>query len=718
MWHVEEGSFDRANQHHAETIFTIGNGYLSTRGTFEEGLPGERRTTFLHGVFDAVPIAATEIANVPDWTALTVLLDGQEFRTDTGEVTEHHRVLDMRTAELTRTVRWVAPSGIAARLQFRRFASLDDPHVAALTVRVTPEVDCEVEIRVPVEGVTANLNDGRFLIQHVLPVSTFDDGVVHGVHVRTVEGRYDVALAVRATAVGAATTQGGLTPSAATRTFRFRSTAGEPVGVDKVAAYASSRDGVPDVAADAVARVAAAPGVEEIAAASRERWAEDWASCDVEIDGDVDSQLAVRFNVFQLLVAAPRKDDQVSIGAKTMSGFGYRGHVFWDTEVFMLPLFTHTLPVVARNLLDYRWHRLDRARAKAIGNEREGAQFPWESADTGDEVTPTWVPSFEDPGSLVRVWTGDIEEHISADIAYATTTYRRVTGDEAWFLARGAEIVLDTARYYASRAEEDEDGTFHYRDVIGPDEYHEHVDDNAYTNALARWNIRMGIDLLAELRRDHPARAAELAAALDLTESRLEHWRRVADGIVVPVRPDGVIPQFEGFLDLEDVDLASLEPRSISLHALFGLEGANRRQGLKQPDVLMMMLLLEDDFSDEERRANYAYYTPRTDHTYGSSLGPAMQAIIAARMGLADDAVEHFQRAAFGDLQDLRGNANDGIHGASCGGVWQAVVFGFAGLKIADDGTWTTSPALPAGWQRVSFTVTIRGERHRVVVTG
>lgn len=718
MWHVEEGSFDPVNQHHAETIFTIGNGYLSTRGTFEEGLPDERRTTFLHGVFDAVPVAATELVNAPDWTEVHVLLNGEPFRMGSGQATDHHRVLDLHSGELTRTMRWVAPSGTAATFEFRRFASMADQHLAALTLRVVPEVDCEVEIRVPVQGVTANLNDGRYLIQHTQPVAVIDDGPVHGVHVRTVEGRYEVALAVRATPVGTPTAVSACaTPSATTRSFRFVAGAGEVVGVDKVAAYVTSRDGVADVAAAAVARAAASPGVAELVAASRERWAEDWAACDVEIDGDPESQLAVRFNLFHLLIAAPRLDDQVSIGAKTLSGFGYRGHVFWDTEIFMHPLFVHTLPEIARNLLDYRWHRLPRARAKAAGNGLEGAQFPWESADTGDEVTPTWVPSFEDPGTLVRVWTGDIEIHISADIAFAAVQYWRASGDDAWFSSHGAELVLDTAKFYGVRAEEEPDGTFHFRDVIGPDEYHEHVDDNAYTNAMARWNLRTAAEVLEWLSRHDHGRAAALRSALDLTPERLARWRTVAEGIVVPVLPDGRVPQFEGYFERIDVDLAAHEPRTRSLHVVFGLEGANARQALKQPDVLMMMLLLEDEFTEEQRRVNYDYYTPRTDHVYGSSLGPAMQAIIAARAGLADDAIEHFQRAAFGDLKDIRGNANDGIHAASCGGVWQAVVFGFAGLKLADDGSWTVHPALPTGWERLAFNVTIRGVRHRVEVT-
>lgn len=719
MWTVDEVAVDLSGQHHAETIFTIGNGYLSSRGTFEEGHAGEWRTTFLHGVFDAVPVAFTEIANMPDWTAVVVLLEGEQFRMDCGSVEDYRRSLDLRTGELTRSLRWVAPSGAAARLEFRRFASLADEHLAAVSVRVTPEQATSVEIRLPISSAAANLNDKSILVQHTELVSTFVDGDdVHGVHVRTVDRRNEVALAVRVTAVGGATTSLWDLPGVTARTVAFAAEAGETVGLDKVVAYQTSRDGAPgqDLPAAVVARARTAPGLETLAAESAARWSQDWEACDVEIDGDPQAQRAVRFNLFHLLIAAPRHDEQVNIGAKTLSGFGYRGHTFWDTEVFMLPVFTHTLPDVARNLLNYRWHRLAQARAKSAGNGMQGAQFPWESADTGDEVTPTWVPALEDRSRFVRVWTGDIEIHISADIAFGAMQYWRTTGDDAWFADRGVELVLDTATYYAARAERDADGTVHYRDVIGPDEYHEHVDDNAFTNAMARWNIRAGLDVLTWLRAERPERAAELTNNLALTPDRLADWQVVADSIVVESLPDGLIPQFRGFFDLVDLDLEDFEPRSRSMYEVLGIERTNECQAIKQPDVLMLTLMLEDEFTDEQRHANYAYYTPRTDHVYGSSLGPAMQAIIAARAGLAEDALEHFNRAALGDLVDVRGNADDGIHGASCGGVWQAVTFGFAGLKVSADGSWTTHPALPAHWERLSFNITLRGERHRVVV--
>ncbi len=235
----------------------------------------------------------------------------------------------------------------------------------------------------------------------------------------------------------------------------------------------------------------------------RQAWESEWERSDVLIEGDDEAQLAIRFNIFQLLIAAPRHDEHVNLGAKTLSGYGYRGHSFWDTEVFMLPFFIYVRPEIARLLLSYRWHLLDGARAKAKANNLAGAQYPWESAGTGEEVTPTWVLDPRDRTKLIRIWTGDIEIHISADVALGIWKYWKATGDTEFLLERGAEIILETARFWGSRAEWDEEHQrYEINDIIGPDEYHDHVDNNVYTNALARWNLteRTGFEELAGSR--------------------------------------------------------------------------------------------------------------------------------------------------------------------------------------------------------------------------
>jgi trehalose/maltose hydrolase-like predicted phosphorylase len=714
MWSITESAFDPKSLHHQETICTIGNGYLSTRGAFEEGYPGARGATFIHGVFDAAPIVVTELANAPDWLPLGVYLDGERFGLQHGTLRRYQRSLDLRQGLLTREVDWTSPQGRAVSLRFERFASLAQPHQLLLRLRLVPAFDGLIELRAALNGHTDN--DG--LLHWLTMDQGCDTSGAAWLHSRTRQSAIDCLLAMRLCCAGESGQDYWDADGTPTLVLRLAAQAGQPLIIDKWVSVYTSRDRpAGELKAAALSEVNGIKSWEKALAANQAAWQAEWARTDVEVDGDEEAQIALRFNLFQMLIAAPRHDDRVNIGAKTLSGFGYRGHAFWDTEIFMLPLFIYTAPHIARNLLHYRYRLLPGARAKAKANGFEGAQFPWESADTGEEVTPTWVPQFGDRTKLVRIWTGDIEIHISADIAYAAHQFWRATGDDDWLAAEGAEIILDTAKFWASRAEWNAaKGRYEYNDVIGPDEYHDHVDNNAYTNHLARWNLRTALETLAWLEAHAPPGAAALSAELDLSPERLARWRDVIARIYLPVREDGVLEQFEGYFERKPVDLPALEPRTKSIQELFGIEGASATQVLKQPDVLMLQYLLRDRFADEVVKINYDYYNARTDHTYGSSLGPAIQAIMACEVGKPDEAYAHFIRAVRADLRDARGNAGDGIHGASAAGTWQSVVFGFGGLRLAGEG-WTVHPRLPSHWKRLKFSFSFRGQPQTVELT-
>jgi kojibiose phosphorylase len=712
MWTIKENIFDPKKQHHKETIFTIGNGYLCTRGALEEGYPGESRATFVHGVFDNAPIVVTELANAPDWLSLQVFLDGEKFSLARGSILDFQRELDLKTGILTRRIRWQSPSGKIVTLIFERFASLADEHLLALRCRVTPEFDGEIEFRAALNGHVDN--EG---LLHWTPVEQGrKDSNTAYLQVRTRKSGIDLALAMRLSASDSPQPEYWDAENIPTLRQVVHVLSGQTAETVKFVGVATSRD-VDDPLAMALEHAGKPVSWESALEAQKQAWAEEWNRCEVNIEGDEEAELAVRFSLFQLLIAAPRHDNRVNIGAKTLSGFGYRGHAFWDTEIFMLPLFTYTAPHIARNLLDYRFFTLPAARDKARLAGYEGAWFAWESADSGEEVTPTWVPDFHDKKKLARVWTGDLAIHISADVAYGVYQYWRVTGDDDWFISRGAELVLDTAKFYASRAERlDDRGCYGYRDVIGPDEYHDHVDNNAYTNLMAQWNLKTALEILDWLRQNAPAKARELTHTLDLNPDRLAKWRDVAEHMCLYIHPDGLLEQFDGFFKLQDVNLKEYEPRTKSMHEIFGIEAANHYQAIKQPDVLMAQYLLGDDYNEDTIRVNYDYYNPRTDHTYGSSLGPAIQALIACRVGDVEAAYQHFIRAARADLRDVRGNAGDGIHAASAGGIWQAVAFGFGGLRVYPDGRWETHPRLPRHWKKLTFRFTLRGEQHEVIV--
>ena len=721
-WTVTQDEFDPARQHHMETVFTLGNGYFASRGSLEEGYPGEEALTLAHGIFDDVPIVFTELANLPAWFNLTLHVNGRPFRLDEGNILHFARTLDQRQAVLQRHVRWLAPDGTLLDLSFERFASYARPHMGGVKVIVTAvNQPCDLILTTGIEGHVANRDPG--LKMHLLHWQHLDQGQTKDgrlwLHSRTQHSEIELGMAAVVLVDGGET---AVSPQQCPGQPRFiiKQTlpAAQSLVLEKLVSYTASRDDQPHAHKVVDRALAQLDGLtyDRLKAEHLTAWADLWQDCDVIIEGDDEAQLAIRFNLFQLLVAAPQQDERVSIGAKTLSGSGYRGHVFWDTEIFILPFLSYARPRLARNMLMYRYHTLDGARRKAAANGYNGAQYAWESAASGDEVTPTWVPDFEGKG-LVRIWTGDIEIHISADIAYAVHQYWQVTGDDAFMRDYGAEMILDTARFWASRAEREEVNGQHryaYRDVIGPDEYHDHVDNNVFTNRMAQWHLQTALDLLDWLCQNHPNQAQQLTNQLHLTPSELAHWRDVIAHVIIHHdKETGLMRQFDDFFERRWVDPEFIASAEKSLQVILGIEGANESQVLKQADVIMLLCLLRDEYDRQTWQTNWDTYMPITDHKYGSSLGPSFHAWAACEMNRPDEAYEHFMRAARADLRDIRGNAGEGIHAASAGGLWQAVAFGFAGLRLDGD-DYTLYPRLPSHWQRVAFKFYQQGEQQVV----
>ena len=451
-------------------------------------------------------------------------------------------------------------------------------------------------------------------------------------------------------------------------------------------------------------------------------WAKYWHDSDVVIDGDELAQRAIRFTTYHVLIAAPRHDEHASIGAKTLSGPGYKGHVFWDTELFILPVLTLTQPRIARNLLMYRYHTLQGARNKAKEGGYEGAMYPWEATDTGEETTPRWTNPMPD-GSRIRIWTGDSEQHISSDIAYAILQYWRWTDDTEFFVHYGAEIVLDTAVFWGSRVEYNADeGRYELSQQIGPDEYHENINTSAFTNSIVRWHLQQALDVLGWLRLNYAQQASTLVDKLQLTSVRLEKWHDVIARMYIPRDvARGVLEQFDGFFKLEPFDMTPWQPRVTNMDAILGHEPTQHVAVIKQADIVMLTALLPDAVGDDDaKRRNWAIYSKIVDH--GSSLSPAMHAWVAARLGLTDEAYDLYIHGATIDLEDNKGNVRDGIHAAAAGGLWQATVFGFAGLKSAvmvnsaDEGI-TLDPQLPDGWRSVQFRIFRHGVQRTIRLT-
>ncbi len=722
LWELSELIFrpDPNELMHYETLFTIGNGYLSTRGSFEEGFAGDTPVTLTHGIFDHAPgMLVPELVNLPNWLPIRITVDGTPFQLTTktddfmhppeGLVLGYARTLDMKRAVLHREVLFRAKTGAIVRLVFDRFASLDDEHVLAQRVQIVGvEGSPTIRVESAIDDAVTNAGAKHWLDERTI----ISEGSEIGVEVTVQQAGYVVGMASQLVAAQAVQSSRLTTTSTA-----FTLQPEESAGFDKFSAVYTSRDTqTPLKDARRKASEAVRDGWDALLNAHEQEWATYWANTDIQIEGDDECQLALRFVTYHILIPAPRHDEHVSVGAKTLSGLGYKGHVFWDTELFLLPPLTLTQPQIARNLLMYRYHNLQGARNKAKANGYEGAMYPWESTDTGEETTPQWSDPQPD-GTKIRVWTGDSEQHISTDIAYAVLQYWRWTGEDDFLKQYGAEMVLDTAVFWGSRVEA-KNGRYEISQQIGPDEYHENIDNSVFVNRMVTWHLQAALDLLDWLKQHAPADADRLMAVLKLTPERLDHWRDVIVRMYIPFDSEKQIHvQFPGFFEMEYIPVPDYNPRVTSVQAILGHKRTIQSQVIKQADVVALIALLGDQFDvpagldvQQVKINNWNTYYPRCDH--GSSLSPAMHAWVAARLGLNDLAYELFDHAVHIDLNDNKGNVRDGIHAAACGGSWQAVAFGFCGLHLDANGKPALDPHLPEHWRKVSFSVFHHGKRY------
>jgi trehalose/maltose hydrolase-like predicted phosphorylase len=706
-WSVQEAPFNPSKLGHHETIFTIGNGYVGIRGSFEEGYPEDQPLFLIHGLFNqpegkSVP----ELAPVPNWLAYEITINEQAFSLSNGTVLGYKRTLDMHSGLLRREVLWQSPDGTICQFTFERFASMAQEHILASKVRIHAlNRDAEVGIR---------SGWGQTDLTHWSDVAAkFAADGTGSLQARTTQADYLLGLASALSVNHADTSTVENTHGIVTSATLAK---GETISLTRLVAAHTSRDSAQplDTAKETLSE-AVEKGYDELYAANAEAWQTIWNNADIEIDGDDFAQLAVRFTQYHLLIAGPRNEEKSSIGAKTLSGSGYKGHVFWDTELFALTPFIYSQPEVARNLLMYRYHLIEGARHKATREGFEGAMYPWESTDTGEETTPKWGDPHPVTGERERIWTGDREIHISSDIAFGLIRYWQLSGDDAFMQQYGAEILLDTAVFWGSRAEYNtEHERYEFSTVIGPDEYHENVDNSVFTNWMVRWHLQTALEVLDWLHANYPDRATALVAQLDLTDKRLAHWQDVINRIYIPADGD-ILVQFDGFFDLEYVDVKAYKPRVHSLQAIFGTRAVNEMQIIKQADVVMLLALFGDAVgSPDVIKANWDVYEPRCDH--GSSLSAAMHSLVAARLGIVDLAYDYWQFAAGADLEDNKGNVVDGIHAANCGGIWQAVVLGFAGLRV-QNGKLEVTPNLPPHWKRLKFSIVLHGERRQITIT-
>ena len=710
-WHLIEPSFQAVLNPHYEGLLAIGSGPLQQRAAFEEGLHDapqdveylrvmgnvtvessprtkSRVGTYLPGVTGPHPTCRDQLINLPAIHGLRIFTAGERLDMEHGHIGDYTRRLDLRRACLTRELTWQTRTGARVRVAFERFISAARRHVMALRCTVTH-----------LTGPPAEL---RFLA--TLDAAVRTNGFDHFEHVEITGEHEPITLAVRTNSgilVGAAalvTSDRGLGwtveehPRWVALCGCHTLDPGRSLQIEKVAAITSSRHvaGSPVDAARRLVCDAAGAGYEKLAAESDEVWRRRWEQTDVQIEGDAASQLALRVSLYHLLRAAVEDDPRVAIDAKAAAGEAYCGRFFWETEIFMLPMFLYTRPAVGRTLAQFRIGSLDGARRNARQLGYPGARYAWESSPTGDEHCPNWQYAYH-------------EVHVTADVAYGLWHAQLCCPDDQRFLAGVCEVLAETARYWCARVTRSADNdAYQLLGVMGPDEYTLFSRNNAYTNRMVAFALRTAVAAWQELSRADFSEADKLRDTLGVQDHELHRWNDVAAKLRQPYDADRrLVLQSDDFFTQEPLDFERFWPdRGRPLAACVPQERLYRSQALKQADVIQLMALLPQDFDAAQIAVAYQSYEPLTSHD--SSLSHGMHALVAARFGDMAAAWRHWQASVNLDLRP--GAAADGIHAACAGANWQVAVLWFGGVRTKlESEVLVIEPRLPAAWTALRF---------------
>jgi alpha,alpha-trehalose phosphorylase len=722
-WRIVEKQFYPRFLEGTETIFSTSNGYLGLRGNFEEGRPVSRSTTLVNGFYESWPIVHGEeafgfaktgqtIVNVTDTKIIKLYVDDEPFFLPTATLLRFERALDMQAGTLDREILWETPAGKRVAIKSRRLVSFQHRHLAAIAYEVTVlNAAAPIVISSEMEAVAPGLaledpevtdprqtrqfrgrvltpqgsegQDRRILLSHQTASSNMrlTCGIDHTIETECAFSCDAKWCDDNGKVVISAEAQPGL-----------------PIRLVKYMAYHTSRSAGPQELTERTHRTldrATRSGFDDLLASQRQYLDDFWRRSDVEMKGDPYAQQAIRFNIFQICQATGRAEG-VGLPAKGLTGDGYEGHYFWDTEIYVLPFLIYTSPRIAKNLLSFRHSYLDKARQRAREVNQKGALFPWRTIN-GDEASAYYA-------------AGTAQYHINADIVYGIRKYVDVSGDEEFLWGAGAEILVETARLWEDLGffSERKGGKFCIDGVTGPDEYNTVVNNNTFTNLMARENLWYAASTVESLQRNRPERFAALVHETGLDPSEIAAWKRAADNMYVPYAEEpGIHPQDDAFLSRESWDFDNVPAEKYPLLLHFHPLVIYRHRVIKQADIVLAMFLLSSEFSFEQKQRNFEYYDPLT--TGDSSLSCAIQAILASEIGAFDLARQYADYALYMDLGDVHGNVKDGVHLATLGGTWMCVVYGIAGLRD-DDGQLCFRPRLTERFQEIRFKLTVRGQ--------
>jgi alpha,alpha-trehalose phosphorylase len=706
-WVVRETELDLERLAQTESVFALSNGHVGLRGNLDEGEPNGLPGTYLGGFWETRPLPYAEagygdpeqgqaVVNVTNGKIIRLLVGDAPFDVRYGRLNSHERVLDMRAGVLQRAVEWTSPSHQSVRVRSTRLVSFAQRSIAAILYEVEP-----------VDGAVQVVVQSELIANEQLPSSESDPRAAGAPPSRLVSKDHE-AVDTRGVLLHA-TAESGLQmaavmqhdvqgpPDTTTAIEAFDDIArlvvaaplepGQTLRIVKYIAYGWSRERSTPALRDQVSAAlseAIATGWDGLLAAQRSYLDEFWQGADVEIDGDPELQQATRFGLFHVLQAGARAERR-AIAAKGLTGSGYDGHTFWDSEAFVLPVLTYTLPQAAGDALRWRHATLGRAQERASQLRLSGASFPWRTIH-GEECSGYWP-------------AGTAAFHINADIAAAVSRYQQAVDDTDFEREVGVELLAETARMWVSLGHRSADGGFRIDGVTGPDEYSAIADNNVYTNLMAQRNLRDAADAVA--------RHADIAGSLGIRPEEAAAWRDAAAAIILPYDEElGVHPQAERFTKHDVWDFAGTKPAQYPLLLHFPYFDLYRKQVVKQADLVLALHLCSDAFTPEQKLANFCYYEPLT--VRDSSLSACTQAVVAAEVGYLDLAYDYYREAALMDLDDLEHNVRDGVHIASLAGAWIAAVAGLGGMRDVG-GELSFRPQLPEQITRLTFRMCFRG---------
>ncbi|MBW4081859.1 glycosyl hydrolase family 65 protein [Paenibacillus sp. S150] len=716
-WTVSDAGFDKNQMITNGNKYMTGNGYMGFRGTLEEFGKDQLAAVTLAGLYDQVQDQWREPVNAPNGLFTLLSCNGQRLSVLDTVPLDHKQELDIRSAVHRRVTVYSIPEGGELAYTAERFASMDQLHLLASRQSVRATADCRIMIETGIDSEVWDINGPHLHNRQEL----FKAGVLLS---SAITGELKLPVVAGELSVFGFGRQQQNT-AGALRRITFDAKAGETYEWFKYVSVYSGLDTADDPEALAIRAVleAAEQGYAGLLQAHRRVWEERWSRSDCIIAGDEAAQFALRYSMYQLMIIAPTVSERVSIPARGLSGQVYKGAVFWDTEMFMLPFFLHSDPGVARNLMMYRIHTLDGARRKAAEYGYLGAFYAWESQDSGDDACTLFNVNDVFTGRPMRTYFRDKQVHISADVVHGIWQYLLFTGDDSLILDGGAEVIWECARFFYSYAYYNPlKERYEILDVTGPDEYHERVNNNAFTNALVKETLEIALRCAELLQSRYPDACRKLCAQF-AGGPFLNEFQAMLERLYIP-QPDPdtlIIEQFDRYFKLEEVGLPELKSRVINLNEYWGGGNglATTTRILKQADVVLMLNLFKSAFTKEVKQANWEFYEPRTEH--GSSLSPCIYALAAADIGSPDWGYPYFMRTA---TVDLTGKSKQyvgdlyigGTHPAANGGAWMAAVLGFAGVQF-DGETVRLNPSLPEHWRSIELPAALRGGHYRLRIS-